>query len=131
MKSKFKYLLIIVLLLFGALTLFLSSAVLLDLFGMRAKEGNYVLIVVWANFIASILYLSAAYAIFKEKRWMVKPLVLALVVLIIGQIGFWVHIINEGVYETKTIGAMIFRIFFTSFLLIMTFQLKPKQQLEA
>ena len=106
MKSKFKYLLIIVLLLFGALTLFLSSAVLLDLFGMRAKEGNYVLIVVWANFIASILYLSAAYAIFKEKRWMVKPLVLALVVLIIGQIGFWVHI-------------------------IMTFQLKPKQQLEA
>ncbi|MBK6754688.1 MAG: hypothetical protein IPG69_14160 [Flavobacteriales bacterium] len=55
-----RYVLATVLLLFGALTLFLSTSVIFDLFGVRAREGNYVLVVVWANFIASVLYVLAA-----------------------------------------------------------------------
>ena len=40
-----RYVLAVVLLLFGALTLFLSTSVIFDLFGVRAREGNYVLVV--------------------------------------------------------------------------------------
>jgi predicted RND superfamily exporter protein len=53
---------------FGLLTLFLSTSVIFDLFGIRAKEGNYVLFVVWSNFISSILYLFAAYGFIKVKK---------------------------------------------------------------
>jgi hypothetical protein len=44
---------------FGALTLFLSTSVLLDLFGIRERESPYVPAVVVANLIASLLYLPA------------------------------------------------------------------------
>jgi hypothetical protein len=60
MKRYIQYILATILAGFGLLTLFLSSSVIFDLFGIRAKEGNYVLFVVWSNFISSILYLFAA-----------------------------------------------------------------------
>jgi len=50
----------IILIAFAMLTLFLSSSVIFDWLGIRAKKGNYVLLVVWANFISSVLYLFAA-----------------------------------------------------------------------
>ena len=58
--NRVRWALIAVLLLFGGVTLFLSTSVLFDLFGMREKEGNYVQIVVLANFFASVLYIAAA-----------------------------------------------------------------------
>lgn len=45
-KKIFRYLTAILLVGFGLLTLFLSTSVIFDLFGVRAKEGNYVLFVV-------------------------------------------------------------------------------------
>ncbi|NOQ73392.1 MAG: hypothetical protein GQ574_15405 [Crocinitomix sp.] len=130
MKTKGKYILATILILFGLLTLFLTSSVLLDLFGIRAKEGNYVLVVVWANFIAGILYLLAAIGILQRKTWIVKPLLVAVAVLIIGQILFFVHIVNGGLYETKTVGAMIFRVAMTVLLAIFASTIK-RQELKA
>lgn len=95
---------------FALLTLFLSSSILFDLFGIRAKEGNYVLIVVWANFICSLLYLAAAYGLVKLKSWPYKILIIAVVVLIIAFAGLLIHISQGGLYESKTIGALVFRI---------------------
>ena len=94
---------------FGLLTLFLSTSVIFDLFGIRAKEGNYVLFIVWANFISSILYLFAAYGFIKMKIWTPKLLVISSIILIIAFIGLLLHVNTGGIYETKTIGAMIFR----------------------
>lgn len=54
---------------FGLITLFLSSAIFLDLFNVREQEGNYVLLVVWANWLCSLLYLIAAYGFIKRKPW--------------------------------------------------------------
>ncbi len=51
-KKIIRYVLAAVLIGFGGLTLFLSGSVILDLFDMRTKEGNYVDFVVWANFLA-------------------------------------------------------------------------------
>lgn len=113
MKKTLRYLIAIVLAAFGLLTLFLSSSVIFDLFGIRAKEGNYVLFVVWANFLSSILYLCAAYGFIKTQKWTTKLLGISAILLIVAFIGLFIHIYSGGIYETKTIGAMIFRIVLT------------------
>ena len=95
---------------FGLLTLFLSTSVIFDLFGIRAKEGNYVLFVVWSNFISSILYLLAAYGFIKSKKWTTSLLGISTLILLAAFIGLKIHASSGGIYEEKTIGAMIFRI---------------------
>ena len=103
----------LVLAIFGLITFFLSSSVLFDLFDVRAKQGNYVLFVIWANFISSIFYLLSAYGFIKNKKWTIYLLVSSFILLIIAFIGLIIHINSGGLYETKTIGAMIFRITLT------------------
>lgn len=109
MKKTLLYVIAIVLAAFGLLTLFLSCSVIFDLFGIRAKEGNYVLFVVWANFLSSILYLVASYGFIKDKKWTIKLLGISVIVLLASFIGLFIHINSGGIYETKTIGAMLFR----------------------
>jgi len=121
MKKTFINLSAIVLAVFGLLTLFLSSSVIFNLFGVRAKEGNYVLFVVWANFLSSILYLFAAYGFIKTQRWTIHLLGISAILLIIAFIGLIIHINSGGIYETKTIGAMIFRITITLGFLILAY----------
>lgn len=103
---------------FALLTLFLSSSVLFDWFGIRAKEGNYVPLVVWANLISSVLYLIAAYGLLKLKPWTIKPLLASFFILLGAIVGLYIHIDAGGLFETKTIGALIFR---TALTLIITF----------
>ncbi len=113
MKKAILYLLATLLAAFGFVTLFLSSSIILDLFGVRAMEGNYVLIVVWANFISSLIYLFAAYGFVRFRKWASNLLGISTVILFVAFIGFLLHISSGGIYETKTIGAMIFRITLT------------------
>lgn len=82
MKKIIPYVLATILAGFGMLTLFLSTSVIFDLFGIRAKEGNYVLFVVWSNFISSILYLFAAYGFIKNKKWTTSLLGISTLILI-------------------------------------------------
>jgi hypothetical protein len=109
MKKILRYVVAVVLTAFGLLTLFLSSSVIFDWFGIRAKEGNYVLFVVWANFISSVLYLVSAYGFVQLKKWTTKLLSASVIILIVAFLGLLLHINGGGIYETKTIGAMIFR----------------------
>ncbi|WP_239541289.1 hypothetical protein [Cryomorpha ignava] len=88
----------------------MSTSVIFDLFGIRAKEGNYVLFVVWSNFIASIFYLFSSYGFLKTKRWTSILLAIASVLLIVSYNALKVHVSNGGIYEEKTLNAMIFRI---------------------
>jgi hypothetical protein len=110
MKKALPYLFASVLAAFGLLTLFLSSSVIFDLFGVRAQEGNYVLFIVWANFLSSLFYISAAYGFIESKKWTASLLGISGIVLLIAFIGLFIHINAGGIYETKTIGAMAFRI---------------------
>jgi hypothetical protein len=110
MKKAIPYLLASLLAAFGLLTLFLSSSIIFDLFGVRAQQGNYVLFVIWANFICSIFYIVAAYGFIESKRWTASILGISALVLVFAFVGLFFHINSEGIYETKTIGALIFRI---------------------
>lgn len=102
-----------ILTLFALITLFMSTSVIFDLFGIRAREGNYVLFVVVSNFIAGFLYLFAAYGLFTEKIWVTKLLLITTTILIVSFIGLLIHVNADGIYEQKTIKAMLSRIAIT------------------
>ncbi|MCC6448742.1 MAG: hypothetical protein IT215_08680 [Chitinophagaceae bacterium] len=129
MKKHLLYIAAAILAAFGLLTLFLSSSVIFDLFGIRAKEGNYVLFVVWSNFINSILYLFAAYGFVKVKNWTTILLGISTLILIAAFIGLKIHASSGGIYETKTIGAMIFRIAVTLVFAIVAYFTITKKKL--
>ena len=113
MKKVILYLVVAVLTVFGLLTMFLSTSVIFDLFDVRAKEGNYVLFVVWSNFISSFIYLISVYGLLSSKNWTFRALGLATLILTIAFVGFLFYIQSGGIHETKTISAMVFRIFLT------------------
>ena len=121
MKKTFSYFPVVLLIVFALLTLFLSSSLIFDWFGIREKEGNYVLFVVWANFISSLLYLVAAYGFLKQKKVTFNILSLSALILITALVGLFIHINSGGSYETKTIGAMIFRIAITIAFVILAY----------
>ena len=99
---------------FGALTLFLSTSVLLDLFGIRERESPYVPSVVVANLIASLLYLPAGAGLLMKGRWTAELLATAVVVLLVGAVLLALHIATGGEYRTGTIGALTFRTLLTA-----------------
>lgn len=130
MKKLILYSIAFLLAAFGLLTLFLSASVIFDLFGIRAKEGNYVLFIVWTNFISSIIYLIASYGIIKSKKWATTILGISVLILIIAFISFIIYINADGIHETKTIGAMIFRIIITLFFVALAyFTINKKKQI--
>lgn len=103
----------VIITLFALITLFMSTSVIFDLFGIREKEGNYVLFVVISNFIAGFLYLFSAYGLFTQKSWTTKLLLSVTVLLVVSFIGLLIHVKTGGVYEQKTIKAMLSRIAIT------------------
>lgn len=118
-----KIILLISLILFGVVTLFMSSSVLFDWFGIRAKEGHYIPFIVWANWLCGILYLVAAFGILQNKPWVRMPLVGSLIVLVLAYMNLFTHITTGGLYETKTIVAMAFRIGISAVFLFTTIKI--------
>lgn len=121
-----KNLLLFALAIFGLLTLFMSSSVLFDWFGIRAKEGHYVPFIVWANWLCGFLYITAAYGVWKNKTWAKIPLFSAMVILILAFFGLVIHLTSGGLYETKTPGALAFRLGVTALFLLITKKINQK-----
>ena len=121
MKRVLQYSEAIVLAAFGLLTLYLSSSVIFDLFDVRTKEGHYILFVVWANFVSSLLYLLAAWGFAKNKQWTALPLGISAIILSAAFLGLLFYISAGGIYEVKTIGAMIFRITLTLVFIVLAY----------
>ncbi len=109
MKNYSRYIPATILFLFASLTFFLSSSVIFDLFGIRERQGNYVLFVVIANFLCSLIYFVAVYGFIKRKYWTLYILLVSLLILIGAYIGLQFHIDAGGLYEAKTVKALIFR----------------------
>lgn len=119
----------IIIALFGALTLFLSSAVLLDLFGVRERESPFVHAVVVGNLIASLLYLPTSYGMLTNRRWTMLLLTVAISVLVASALLLGLHIAADGEYRTATIGALAFRILLTAiFLGLAKWSLSPSAE---
>lgn len=95
---------------FGLLTTFLTSSIIFDLFNIRSHEGNYVLLVVWANLVSGLLYLTSAVGFIQRRGWAALPLIISVAILVLAFFGLLIHINGGGAYETKTVFAMLFRI---------------------
>ena len=109
MNKSVRYITSLALTALGLLSVFLTSSVIFDLFGIREMEGNYVLFIVYANFISGFIYIVSAYGLSTKKTWTVKFLALSSIILIVAFVGLNFHINSGGIYETKTFNAMIFR----------------------
>ena len=127
MEKLKKYLPATIITAFGLLTLFLSTTVILDLVGMREKQGNYVLFVIWVNFFCGLLYVASGYGFVKAKKWTAYLLGLAIVALIITFFAFNNYVANGGIHKADTFGALKFRLGVTSlFTLIAYFTINKK-----
>jgi len=76
--------------------------------GNKAKKKSYV----WTNFTTGILF-NCSLSLSETKKVTFNILSLLALILIMALVGLFIHIYSGGLYETKTIGAMIFRIIVT------------------
>lgn len=112
-NKLYRNLIAVILIAFGLLSIFMSSAVLFDWFGMQAKQGNYIPFIVKTNLTAGFLYLIAAYAFIKRQQWAFWVLLSTALLLIYTSALFYVRIHTGGLYESHTVIAMVFRVIFT------------------
>lgn len=128
MKKVLLYIVVALLISFGLLTIFLSTSIIFDLYDVRAKEGNYVLFVVWSNFMCGFLYLFSIYGFLTAKIWTYKVLGVSAMILTFTFIAFLFYIQSGGIYEDKTVGALLFRIALTlGFTLFAYFTINKKR----
>lgn len=111
---------------FGVLSVFMTLSIIFDWFGIREKEGNYVLFVVYTNLICGLIYLFAAYNNWKNQQLSFYTLVLATILLVVAFVALQIYANNGGVHEAKTIKAMMFRIGFTAVMAAISYYILKK-----
>ncbi len=131
MKRLLYYIALGFFLIFTLVTLYLSSSIIFDWFGMRETQGNYVLFVVWVNFIAALIYLVALFGSFRYKSWTWKVLGVASLMIFAAFIGLLFHIDSGGAYELETIRALVLRfIITTGFAILAYFKIKKWKNIQ-
>ena len=99
----------IIAILFGLLTLKSGGEVLFIDGAGREAAGNYVPYVLWFNFLMGFVYIIAGMGLWLQKTWAVwLSIFIAVATLIVFAI-FGVNIFLGGLFEQRTVGAMILR----------------------
>ena len=96
---------------FGLLTIKSGGSVLFVDGVAREEAGNYVPFVLWFNFLSGFAYLIAGAGLFMQKLWAAWMSVFIVAAIIVVFTLFGLHILNEGLYETRTVAAMSLRTF--------------------
>jgi hypothetical protein len=94
---------------FGLLTIKSGGSVLFVDGVARIDAGNYVPFVLWFNFLAGFAYLLAGAGLFMQKNWAAWISIFIVVATIVVFALFGLHILNEGMYEVRTVAAMSLR----------------------
>jgi hypothetical protein len=99
----------IIAILFGLITLKSGGEVLFIDGAGREAAGNYVPYVLWFNFLMGALYIVAGIGLWLQKNWAVwLSIFIAIATLIVFAI-FGINIFLGGLFEQRTVGAMILR----------------------
>jgi hypothetical protein len=94
---------------FGLLTIKSGGSVIFVEGIAREDAGHYVPFVLWFNFFAGFAYLLAGAGLFMKKRWAAGlSIVIAATTLVVFAL-FGLHILDEGMYEVRTVVAMTVR----------------------
>ena len=99
----------VVAILFGLLTIKSGGAVLLFDGAERVAAGNYVPFVLWSNFILGFVYIVAGVGMWLQKRWAAWLAMAILIVTLMVFAAFGWHINTGGLFEERTLKAMILR----------------------
>ena len=75
----------------------------------RTAAGNIVPFVLWFNFVAGFAYVIAGYGLFIWKPWAAQLLAAIAVATIAVFIAFGLYVFLGGMFEARTVGAMIIR----------------------
>ena len=94
---------------FGLLTIKSGGSVLFIDGIAREEAGNYVPFVLWFNFLAGFAYLLAGAGLFMQKHWAAWISIFIVVATVVVFAFFGIHILNEGMYEARTVAAMSLR----------------------
>jgi hypothetical protein len=94
---------------FGLLTIMSGGSVLFIDGTSRQDAGNYVPFVVWFNFLTGFIYVIAGSGLWMQKNWAVWLSIFIAVAIIVVFALFGLHILNEGLYEVRTVVAMSLR----------------------
>lgn len=99
----------IIAILFGLLTIKSGGEVLFIDGAGREAAGNYAPYVLWFNFLMGFVYIIAGIGLGLQKRWAIwLSIFIAVATLIIFAI-FGINIFLGGLFEKRTIGAMVLR----------------------
>ena len=96
-------------LVFGLLTIFSGGTALFGGEAARAAVGNAVPFVLWFNFIAGFFYVLAGLGLLLRRRWAVWLSIAIAVATGLVLAAFGLHVAGGGLYETRTVGAMLLR----------------------
>ena len=94
---------------FGIVTIGVGGKTLFGGAEERAAAGNIVPFVLWFNFFAGFAYVIAGFGLFLWKRWAAELSAAIAVATIAVFIAFGTHIFLGGMFEVRTVGAMIMR----------------------
>ena len=108
-KTIVVWILTVIAVLFGLLTIKAGGQVFFGGSSYQKAAGNYVLFVVWFNFLAGFVYIVAGAGIWMRKRWAVWLSLLIFIATVIVFAIFGLHILRGGEYETRTVAAMSLR----------------------
>src|SRR5450830_743234 len=99
----------LVAIIFGIVTIVVGGKTLFGGADERAAAGNIVLFVLWFNFVAGFAYVIAGVGLFWWKRWAAQLSAAIAVATMAVFIAFGIHIFLGGMFEGRTVGAMIIR----------------------
>lgn len=112
-SKKVKKGIALVLIVFAFISVFMSSSVLFDWFGIREKAGVYIPFMVKINLTVGFLYFIIAYGFIKSQQWPAWAMLGVSLLLCYTFALFYLHVHTGGLYEQRTIVVMILRIVFT------------------
>jgi len=99
----------VVAIVFGLLTVKSGGTVLFTQGEAHQAAGNYVPFVLWFNFMAGFAYLVGGIGLWLQRGWAGQLAKVIALLTVLVFIAFGVHIIMDGAYEARTIGAMSLR----------------------
>jgi hypothetical protein len=94
---------------FGIVTIIVGGKTLFGGAEERAAIGNIVPFVLWFNFAAGFAYVIAGFGLLLWRRWAARLSTAIAVATIAVFIAFVIHIFLGGMFEIRTVGAMIIR----------------------
>lgn len=94
---------------FGALTIKSGGSVLFYDGEARLAAGNYIGFVLWFNFIAGFAYIAAGLGLWFGKHWACALAIAIAVTTLLVFVTFGIHVLMGEAYEVRTVVAMSLR----------------------